>query len=184
MPPTKTWKDKEREGASELNPGAGKRVPLSGSNSGHRTSSDARHTNGLYCEMKHRKRHAILQLLDETMKQAKKELKIPIVRLTQLNMRGAAYLIHSRFLDDFLITLCVNRCVSPFEDFCHQCGGHVFTEGIERCLSRPEDDSEYLVRRCAQCGIPIPYRKRSIDPEDENVLFPRENQLPDFNPRR
>lgn len=185
--PTKTWKAKEAEGASELNPGAGKRVPLSGSNSGHFTSSDGRFLNGLYMESKHRKSHQVLTLLRDTMKKAVVERKIPVVRLTQHLMRGAAYLIHSHYLDDFLITMSVNRCISPFEAKCASCGSATFTERAEKCVKRAgQDDSEYLVRRCASCGFPIPYRKRTVDPENggQAALFPKENQLPDFTPSR
>lgn len=184
MPPTKTWKAKEAQGASELNPGAGRRTPLSGSNSGHNTSADAINLNGLYVEAKHRKIHSVLTLLRDTMVQAKAERKIPIVRLTQHLMRGAAYLIHSAYLDDVLKTLCINRCVSPFESSCDFCGGKTFTEGPEQCMDRGDrDTSSYLVRRCATCGFPIRYSKRTIDPEGEDLLFPPDNQLPDFNPR-
>jgi ribosomal protein L37E len=180
--PTSTWKKKEAQGAHELNPGAGKRTPLSGSNSGHDTSADALHTNGIYAEFKHRKRHAVLELLRDTMQKAKRELKLPVVRLTQHGMHGAAYLFHSGYLDDLLITLCVNRCVSPFEGQCSRCGSVSFTEGAEPCQSRHDDESSYLVRRCADCGYPIPYKRRSIDPDSDDTLFPRENSLPDFSP--
>lgn len=187
MPPTKTWKKKEAQGASELNPGVGRRTPLSGSNSGHNTSSDCIYMNGLYVEAKHRKSHSVLKLLKETIDQAKAEFKIPVVRLTQHMMRGAAYLIHSHHLDDFIKTASVNRGISPFESKCHMCDSRAFTESIETCVSRGEEDkSGYLVRRCADCGFPIRYSHRSIDPvtDKQKSLFPRGNELPDFSNKK
>ena len=51
-----------------------KRVPLSGSNSGHNTHSDSMHPD-IYIECKLRESFSIWRLFDDTSKKAKKEGK-------------------------------------------------------------------------------------------------------------
>ena len=95
MPPTKTWKGRERQIAAFFGT---KRTPLSGGNSGH-SRSDSRHPR-LFLEDKHRKRHAVISLWDETKVLAEKEEKIPVVALTQHGRPGFWIMVHSSDLLD------------------------------------------------------------------------------------
>ena len=92
-----TWKQRERNIAKLFRT---KRVPLSGSNSGHNTSSDTMHQN-YYVEQKHRKRHTTWTLFRDTREKAKKEDKIPIITLTEHNQAGCLVVIHSDDLETF-----------------------------------------------------------------------------------
>ena len=78
------WKSFERLVASFFGT---KRVPLSGSNSGHGTNSDSLHPR-LYIECKVRGRIALWQLFTDTEKKAKVEGKIPIVAIKQKGEKG------------------------------------------------------------------------------------------------
>ena len=73
--PDRTWKAVERAIAKRL---GGRRNPLSGIRSGHGTHGDLLHPT-LYGEFKHTKRAAILTLLRETVKLAKRERKMPLI---------------------------------------------------------------------------------------------------------
>ena len=75
------WKSFEREVAGT------KRVPLSGSNSGHNTNSDTLHPK-LYIECKVRGKSAIWTLFEDTRNKAKVEKKIPIIALRQKGGKG------------------------------------------------------------------------------------------------
>lgn len=79
----KRWKQVERQLAKMFNT---QRTALSGSNS-HITHSDTLHSS-LFFEAKFRKRHAVLQLFDETEQLAKSENKIPVVALKQSKTQG------------------------------------------------------------------------------------------------
>lgn len=79
-----SWKSFERLVASFFGT---KRVPLSGSNSGHGTNSDSLHPR-LYIECKVRGRIALWQLFTDTEKKAKVEGKIPIVAIKQKGEKG------------------------------------------------------------------------------------------------
>ena len=79
-----SWKNFERLVASFFGT---KRVPLSGSNSGHGTNSDSLHPR-LYIECKVRGRIALWQLFTDTEKKAKVEGKIPIVAIKQKGEKG------------------------------------------------------------------------------------------------
>ena len=70
-----TWKSFERLVASFFGT---KRVPLSGSNSGHNTNSDSMHKD-LYIECKVRGKISIWSLFIDTERKAQNEDKIPIV---------------------------------------------------------------------------------------------------------
>jgi hypothetical protein len=94
MPPTKTWKSRERKIAAYFGT---QRTPLSGGNSGH-TRSDTLHPT-LFIEAKHRKRHAVISLWEETKKLAEKESKTPVIALTQHGKHGFWIMMHS---DDLL----------------------------------------------------------------------------------
>lgn len=170
----------EQRAAQTLNPTEGKRVPLSGMNSGHGTSSDGRFLYGLYMENKHRASMTALTLLRDTIKKAKAEGKIPVCTLHEKNMQGLGILLHSHSLDDFLVTECVLRGVSPFEDQCSQCSSNMFTEKIEPWVNKDGEEMYpgYLVRRCAMCGQPIKHRAREIDEGADDELFERETSLP------
>lgn len=75
-----------------------KRVPLSGSNSGHNTNSDSMHDE-LYIECKVREKFAIWSLFDDTEKKAKNENKIPIVALKQKGEKGFLLVLRPESLE-------------------------------------------------------------------------------------
>ena len=83
MPPSKTWKHREREVAKLFRT---TRTPLSGGGSKH-TRSDSL-SKALFVEQKHRRRHAVLSLYDQTAKLAKLEGKLPVVTLTEHRREG------------------------------------------------------------------------------------------------
>lgn len=84
-PTSKTcWKSFERLVASFFGT---KRVPLSGSNSGHQTNSDSLHKK-LYIECKVRGKISLWQLFTDTEQKAKHEKKLPIVALKQKGAKG------------------------------------------------------------------------------------------------
>ena len=78
------WKGFERTVAKFFST---KRVPLSGSNSGHNTNSDSLHPK-VYIECKVRHKIAIWQLFKDTADKAKNERKIPVVALKQKGEKG------------------------------------------------------------------------------------------------
>lgn len=78
------WKSFERTVAEFFGT---KRVPLSGSNSGHGTNSDSLHPR-LYIECKVRGKVAIWQLFMDTEEKAKVEGKIPVVAIKQKGGKG------------------------------------------------------------------------------------------------
>jgi DNA-binding LacI/PurR family transcriptional regulator len=93
-----TWKVFERTVAEYFGTF---RVPLSGSNSRHNTSSDSLHDR-LYLEAKRDKKYfgaIISALVDGTEKKAKKESKIPVICLKRHGRKGFYMLIHSDDLD-------------------------------------------------------------------------------------
>lgn len=69
-----------------------RRVPLSGSNSGHGTNSDSLHPK-LYIECKVRSKIALWQLFTDTEKKAKVESKVPVVAVKQKGEKGYLLLI-------------------------------------------------------------------------------------------
>lgn len=83
------WKQLERRVAEMFGT---KRVPLSGSNSGHNTNSDSLHPK-LYIECKLRQKIAIWQLFEDTERKAKAEDKIPIVAIKQKGAKGELLVI-------------------------------------------------------------------------------------------
>ena len=89
------WKSFERKVAGFFGT---KRVPLSGSNSGHNTNSDSMHDE-LYIECKVREKFAIWSLFDDTEKKAKNENKIPIVALKQKGEKGFLLVIRPESLE-------------------------------------------------------------------------------------
>lgn len=107
-PPT-TWKKVEARIADHINPGVGKRVPLSGSNSGHDTCGDGRNLNGIYVETKHRKKHQITTLHDDTRKKAKKENRVPVTAIHETGRHGFLYVVHSEDIDKFIKIMMRNR---------------------------------------------------------------------------
>lgn len=64
-----------------------RRVPLSGSNSGHGTNSDSLHKD-LYIECKVRNKFSIWQLFIDTEQKAKVEKKLPVVAIKQKGGKG------------------------------------------------------------------------------------------------
>lgn len=78
------WKTFERIVANYFGT---RRVPLSGSNSGHGTNSDSLHPK-LYIECKVRNKIALWQLFVDTEKKAKVEDKVPIVAVKQKGEKG------------------------------------------------------------------------------------------------
>lgn len=88
-----SWKHLERVVAEFFGT---KRVPLSGSNSGHGTNSDSLHDK-LYIECKLRGKISLWALFEDTERKAKQENKIPIVAIKQKGSRG--YLLVMRPLD-------------------------------------------------------------------------------------
>lgn len=79
-----TWKSFERQVANFFGT---KRVPLSGSNSGHGTNSDSLHPK-LYIECKVRSKISLWQLFVDTEKKAKVEDKVPVVAIKQKGEKG------------------------------------------------------------------------------------------------
>jgi len=92
--PTTTWKHRERKVAADF---GSERTPLSGGNSKH-TRSDSLHPD-LFIEHKHRQRHSVVGLYDETAALAKKEEKVPVVTLSQHGRKGYLILIDPRDLE-------------------------------------------------------------------------------------
>lgn len=78
------WKTFERIVANYFGT---RRVPLSGSNSGHGTNSDSLHPK-LYIECKVRNKIALWQLFVDTEKKSKVEGKVPIVAVKQKGEKG------------------------------------------------------------------------------------------------
>lgn len=103
--PTKTWKGRERKIAAYFGT---VRTPLSGGNSGH-SRSDSRHPR-LFLEDKHRKRHAVISLWDETKKLAEKEGKTPVIALTQHGRHGFWIMCHC---DDLQVVAAEARIDNP-----------------------------------------------------------------------
>lgn len=83
------WKSFERTVADFFDT---RRVPLSGSNSGHGTNSDSLHPQ-LYIECKLRNKIALWQLFSDTENKAKVEGKIPIVAIKQKGAKGYLLII-------------------------------------------------------------------------------------------
>lgn len=75
-----------------------KRVPLSGSNSGHGTNSDSLHPK-LYIECKLRNRISLWQLFTDTEKKAKVENKIPVVAIKQKGEKGYLLVVRPEDLE-------------------------------------------------------------------------------------
>lgn len=97
MPPTKTWKSRERKIASFFGT---KRTPLSGGNSGQ-TRADTLHER-LFIEAKHRKAHSVVTLWRATKEKASKEKKLPVVALSEHNKPGFWVLVHSSDIEEVL----------------------------------------------------------------------------------
>lgn len=94
-PTSKTcWKQMEREVAEFFGT---KRVPLSGSNSGHNTNSDSLHPE-LYIECKVRQKVWLHTLFNDTEKKAKNENKIPIVAIRQKGQKGYLLCLKPEYL--------------------------------------------------------------------------------------
>lgn len=111
--PTKTWKTVERRVADFLNPGVGRRTPLSGGNSGHDTTGDGLDLNGIYLEVKHRKKHTTCSLHRDTREKAIKESRVPVSVLHETNQNGFLIVIDSRDLDEFCRIIQKNRSITP-----------------------------------------------------------------------
>lgn len=85
-----TWKRVEQWAATFFGT---KRVPLSGSNSGHNTSSDSLHPL-IYIEAKYRNNDfAILNLFRDTEEKAILEKKIPLLVLKQKDFEGHVFVM-------------------------------------------------------------------------------------------
>lgn len=104
----KSWKAFEADVAEFLAPGVGRRTPLSGGNSGHRTSSDCLDV-GVYAEVKYRARHTVYSLCDDTRKKALKEKLLPIVCLKEKGRHGFLMVIDSRDFDEIVQIISNNR---------------------------------------------------------------------------
>lgn len=93
-----TWKQGERRVCRYFGL---QRVPLSGGNSGH-TRGDCYdplgQNNKLFIEVKHRKKHSVVTLWDETKKLADKESKTPVVALIEKGRPGFWIMVHSEDL--------------------------------------------------------------------------------------
>ena len=83
------WKSFERLVASFFGT---KRVPLSGSNSGHGTNSDSLHPK-IYIECKVRGKISLWSLFTDTENKAKVEGKVPVVAIKQKGERGYLLII-------------------------------------------------------------------------------------------
>lgn len=89
------WKTFERIVATYFGT---RRVPLSGSNSGHGTNSDSLHPK-LYIECKVRNKIALWQLFVDTENKAKVEGKIPVVAVKQKGEKGYLLVIRPEDLE-------------------------------------------------------------------------------------
>lgn len=89
------WKSFERKVAEFFGT---KRVPLSGSNSGHGTNSDSLHPK-VYIECKVREKFSIWSLFVDTEKKAKVEKKVPVVALKQKGEQGYLLLLRPEDLE-------------------------------------------------------------------------------------
>lgn len=89
------WKSFERIVAAYFGT---RRVPLSGSNSGHGTNSDSLHPR-LYIECKVRGKIALWQLFMDTEKKAKVEGKVPVVAIKQKGEKGYLLVMRPEDLD-------------------------------------------------------------------------------------
>ena len=92
-----TWKQFERRVASFF---GGKRVPLSGGNSGH-TRADVMGVEGPFVEVKLRAKSATWSLWENTRELAKEEGKMPVVVLGKKYSKGFLIVVHSDDLDEF-----------------------------------------------------------------------------------
>jgi hypothetical protein len=90
-----TWKSFERVVAAYFGT---RRVPLSGSNSGHGTNSDSLHPK-LYIECKVRSKSALWKLFVDTENKAKIEGKIPVVAIKQKGEKGYLLVVRPNDLD-------------------------------------------------------------------------------------
>lgn len=90
-----TWKRFERVVATFFGT---RRVPLSGSNSGHNTNSDSMHPE-IYIECKVREKFSIWTLFKDTEEKAKVEKKVPVVALKQKGEQGYLLLIRPEDLE-------------------------------------------------------------------------------------
>ena len=90
------WKSFERKVAEFFGT---KRVPLSGSNSGHGTNSDSLHPK-VYIECKVREKFSIWSLFVDTEKKAKVEKKVPVVALKQKGEQGYLLLLRPEDLEE------------------------------------------------------------------------------------
>ena len=89
------WKGLERIVSSFFGT---KRVPLSGSNSGHGTNSDTLHPT-LYIECKLRQKISLWQLFTDTAEKAAVEKKIPIVAVKQKGGKGYLLMLRPEDLE-------------------------------------------------------------------------------------
>ena len=96
----KAWKANERRIAKFF---GCERTPLSGGN-GKQTRSDTLHQT-LFVEAKQRKKHAVVNLWNETKELAAGEDKIPVVCLAEKNRPGFWVMCHS----DDLVAVATER---------------------------------------------------------------------------
>lgn len=89
------WKSFERTVATYFGT---RRVPLSGSNSGHGTNSDSLHPK-LYIECKVRGKISLWQLFVDTEQKAKIEGKVPVVAIKQKGEKGYLLVIRPEDLE-------------------------------------------------------------------------------------
>lgn len=89
------WKSFERTVATYFGT---RRVPLSGSNSGHGTNSDSLHPK-LYIECKVRGKISLWQLFVDTEQKAKIEGKVPVVAIKQKGAKGYLLVIRPEDLE-------------------------------------------------------------------------------------
>ena len=90
-----TWKGFERIVAAFFGT---KRVPLSGSNSGHGTNSDSLHPK-VYIECKVREKFALWSLFKDTESKAKVEKKVPVVAIKQKGEQGYLLVLRPQDLE-------------------------------------------------------------------------------------
>jgi len=106
MPPTKTWKSKERQIAKYF---GCLRQRLSGSSGrDDETASDSTHAT-LFLEVKYRAKHATRELHDATRKKADKEGKLPVVCLASKGKAGFLVCFHSDDLETVLAEILASK---------------------------------------------------------------------------
>ena len=118
MPPSKTWKQKERDAAAKF--GCLRNVLSGSAGRDDRSRSDTTH-EALFIECKYREVHAARTLWEKTKALAAKEKKTPVLALADKGKRGQLFVIHEDDLETVLGELkklsALNRSLDDMQDY-------------------------------------------------------------------